>query len=245
MQPILDTGPLLWIDSTYSDYTYDSSTRKVSQINDLISTNHATQGTSARQPLRVNMGNVNGIKMDVATNQYFTIPNSIKTMLQSSFTITAIVQPYYIGAATRAIFGVVDTSFLYVWHTTADSFVFRLSNGTTSAIITTGDNKISTNFNINPVMVSAVFDSTVLGVGGLKLYLNTVLQADNGTDKGNTIGYNPALFNPPTYDFGMGVRNGASPVAPYGGIQQALMIHAGVMSAGDMAAIYNFYLAQS
>jgi len=241
---ILATTPNLWIDSTYSTTTVDGSL-KTSQINDLIGTNNATQATGSKQPIQFSMGLTKSLYFKVSDARLLTLPNSIKSLFQSSFTINIVAQSFTIGG-TSAYFGLVDgTTIFYIWQDTSGKFEFKISNGTTTVTLTTNTQRVYSLYNVKPILITCVYDSSVNGIGGLKIYADNVLQVDNGTNRGNTTGYNAALFNPASINFGIGARNRTTTDGYFEGLIQSVMIHNRVLTSTERQTIYDFYTASN
>lgn len=249
-KPILDTNPAFWIDASNSIATTDVN-RKISQYNDLIGSFNATQATAGKQPTQFSMGSVKTIEFidseafpDTQADMLL-ISNSFKTFLQSSFTMTFVTQPYD-RTGDRTYFGVVDSIVFYVWQNDGGSLTFRMLNGSGDVTLTTASPVIYAGYNPKPIVTNAVFDSTVNGVGGIKLYVNNVLQSNDGSDVGNTSGYNAALMNPPILDFGWAGRNRVTGAEAYfKGMAPVIGLHSRVISPADRSAIYEYYLGQN
>lgn len=241
----IDTNNLkLQIDPTTSVSVVDTGDRpNLIKLYSLVSNDSAVQTNAANRPRFDHLGTVRCIETTSSTKDQLIINNSIKNYFKKSFSLTVVVQPLNGAGAVGTFFGVVDgDNISFQTNGTDRKVLFKIQTGAKSVTVKTLNPVFISGEDFVPKMLTVVYDRTIKGVGGIKIYEGTVALALDPTFNGNTSTYtNDSLFNPASLGFGIGARNRTVVDQPFSGRIDGVLIYSRAIGNSELSAIEDYY----
>lgn len=237
---ILSTNPTILDDATNGVSVIDTN-NNVSKIYSLAGNDSAIQNTVANQPRLVNQGVVKAFEFTAANKDQLLLDTSAKYIFRGSFSITVIVHPFSGLGAVSSYIGVFNGDNMSFQNMGTDGKLqFSIQTGVKKITAKTANAVFASGEDFTPRMFTVIYDSTVHGIGGLKLYDGTVELALDAVSNGNTSGYPTAPFNPAS-PIGIGCRNRVTPDQAFGGRIGGVVIYDRVINDCELRKIEDYY----
>lgn len=239
---IIGTGAVIFIDPTNGVSVTDTgSNANVSKTYSLVGSDSAIQNTVANQPRLVNQGLVKAFEHTAANKDQLLLDTSAKYIFRGSFSVTVIVHPFSGLGAVSSYVGVFNGDNMSFQNMGTDGKLqFSIQTGVKKITAKTANSVYASGEDFTSRMFTVIYDSTVHGIGGLKLYDGTIELALDAVSNGNTSGYPTAPFNPAS-PIGIGCRNRVMPDQAFGGRIGGVVIYDRVITDCELRKIEDYY----